>query len=150
METVLLSIQFLMNLVLSFTAVEQLCIITITTITKVKVRSTAVPVLKHHTMKTYEEAEFWLHVFLTLALDEGENSASHSGCFTSWKNPWYTSDIFGRPQGWVQHGVTSRPGLDMVSAAELIWTWCRRKNPWPCYVSTHSGPAHRQSLYWPT
>jgi hypothetical protein len=56
--------------------------------------------IKHHTMKTYRGVEVQIHIFLTLALDGGEWSASHFGHFIlgerapgihwirGWVGPW--------------------------------------------------------------
>ena len=35
-----------------------------------------------HAMKTHWQVEAWVYSFLTLALDGGEWSVSHCGCFT--------------------------------------------------------------------
>jgi hypothetical protein len=53
-------------------------------------------------MNAYGGVDLKLHTFLTLALDEGEWSASRAGPFT----PGYPLDRrMGRPQSWSGHGI---------------------------------------------
>jgi hypothetical protein len=61
---------------------------------------------KYHAMKTIGGVEVQLHAFLTSALDGGEWSASHPGCFTPGERAPGTHCIGG--------GVGSRAILDMV------------------------------------
>jgi hypothetical protein len=43
-------------------------------------------------MKTYEEVDVEIHIFLTLALVGGDRSASHPGLFTIGKGPQSSLD----------------------------------------------------------
>jgi hypothetical protein len=77
---------------------------------------------KYHTRKIYGAVEVWLHMPLTLALDGGEMSTSHSSHFTSRERaPKYPVD---RRMGGTQSlsPCPDRPYLDMVT---------RRKIPCP-------------------
>jgi hypothetical protein len=58
----------------------------------------------HHTLKMYGKVEVQLHMFLTLALDGGEWSASCPCFFIPGKESWYPTDRrLGGPQRWFGH-----------------------------------------------
>jgi hypothetical protein len=46
---------------------------------KITVKNVVIPVPKHHTIKTYREAKVKLPTLLTMALNGGKWSVSHSG-----------------------------------------------------------------------
>jgi hypothetical protein len=72
----------------------------------------------------FQIKEWQLHSFLASALDEGEWSASHSGCFTTMKESWYS---LNRQLG----GPQSRSGH--------FW---EEKNLWRLMGSDHNCSAH--------
>jgi hypothetical protein len=74
--------------------------------------------------------EAQLHAFLTLALDWGEWSASHPGCFTPKERTSGTH--------WIGGWVGPRAGLDMV---------VRRKIPRPYWDLNPNHPAPSPLLY---
>jgi len=56
-------------------------------------------------MKTHGGVEVYPHIFLTLALDRGEWSASCPVHFIPRETPPYQVDMkFGGPQSWSGHG----------------------------------------------
>jgi hypothetical protein len=87
---------------------------------KGKGKVVVVPVLltEHHAMEAYWRVDVWLHTFLTLALDGGEWSASHPGCFTPRERDPGTN--------WIGGWLGPRVGLDMV---------VKRNIPSPCWDS---------------
>jgi hypothetical protein len=91
---------------------------------------------QHHTMKAYWVVQVQLHVFLTSALDGGEWSASHPGCFTprvrypgthwrgGWVGPWASLDVVVKRKipspCWDSNPLNIQPIAQRYST-ELSW-----------------------------
>jgi hypothetical protein len=89
--------------------------------------------------------EWKLHSFWAAALDEGEWSASHCGCFTTMKEPWYSLNRqLGGPQSWSacfgeEKNLLPLMGSDhkLLSPWARLYTECTTPPPYTTCVSGH-------------
>jgi hypothetical protein len=71
---------------------------------KIRVEFSCAFLIMHPAMKMCKGVELWIHVFLTLAADGGERSASQPGCFISGEKAFSTD--------WIGHWVDLSTSLD--------------------------------------